>query len=161
MIDPEDRVHVPVVGLVVAALVTLAFVVGAFDALMSNHFTSWNHLTLRPTNDLARTLEGLMPTARWVSMLGAAAFGATTLQRSAAQGLRIGLTRLALVAFSPIVIEVLDAGTQDGQVPDLEKLPAHSVVLVVVITFLPALAAARDAYLLRTRLRGTGPPTAD
>lgn len=154
MIDLEDRVHVPAVGLVVAAVVALAFVTGSFDALMANHFSSWHRLTLRPTGDLSRTIEGLMPAARWFAMAGAAVFGTTTVLRSAAQGLRVGLTRLAIVAFLPIIIEVLDFGTQDGTVPHLEKLPVHSILLLAMVTFLPAVLAARDWHLLRTRLRG-------
>ncbi len=154
MIDAEDRVHVPVVGLVVAATVALAFVAGSIDALMANHFNSWHQLTLRPTGDLARTIEGLMPGARWFAMAGAAAFGATTVRRSAAQGLRVGLVRLAVVAFLPIMIEMLDFGTQDGTVPHLEKLPVHSMILLASVAFLPAVLAAWDWHLLRTRLRG-------
>ncbi len=153
MIDGEDRVHVPIVGLVVAAVVALAFATGSFDALMANHFTSWHRLTLRPTGDLARMIEGTMPGARLLTMAGAAAFGATTVRRSAAEGLRVGLVRLAIVAFFPIIIEALDFGTQDGTVPHLEKLPVHSMLLLGIVTLLPAALAAWDWHLLRTRLR--------
>ena len=85
MIDPEDRVHVPTLGLVVAAIVALAFVVGAFDALLANHFTSWHLLTLRPSTEPARTIDALTPAVRWLAMAGAGVFGATTVRRSAAE----------------------------------------------------------------------------
>lgn len=153
MIDPEDRVHVPAIGLIVAAIVALAFVVGAFDALLANHFTSWHLLTLRPSTEPARTIDALTPAVRWLAMAGAGVFGATTVRRSAAQGLRVGLVRLVVVGFAPIIIEVLDFGTQDGTVPDLESLPIHSMALLAIVVFLPSALAARDWHLLRTRLR--------
>ncbi len=149
MATEDNRVSIPVLGFVVIALVSLAFVVGAFDALFTNHFSSWNRLTLRPTNDLARTIEGLVPAGRFVAMIGAAAFGYTSLRRAANEGYKRGVIRLGVVAFSPIIVELADFGTQDGQVPDLDKLPVHSMVLLVALTIGPAIIALWDARLIQ------------
>lgn len=150
LIDPEDRLRVPALGFVVAGLLTLAFVVGAFDALIANHFASWHRLTLRPSNQLPRWIESAMPAARLVTMIGAAGFGYTSLRRSVAEGHRIALTRLAAVTFSPIVVELADAGTQDGSVPDLELLPIHSIVLLALVSLGPVVLAASDWRQIRT-----------
>lgn len=149
LIDPEDRIRIPVVGFAVAALLTLAFVVGAFDALLSNHFTSWHRLTLRPSDQLARSIESTMPVARIVTMIGAAGFGYTTLRRTIAEGPRIGLWRMTAIVFSPIVVELADIGTQDGSVPDLDLLPIHSLVLLAAISVAPAALAAADWRQIR------------
>jgi hypothetical protein len=150
LIDPEDRLRIPLIGFVVAALLTLAFVVGAFDALITNHFSSWHRLTLRPSDQLARSIENTMPVARVTTMIGAAGFGYTTVRRSNAEGLRIGLLRLGAVAFLPIVVELADVGTQDGSVPDLDLLPIHSLALLGLISVAPAALAASDWRQIRS-----------
>lgn len=145
----DDRIKVPTLGFLAIALVSLAFVVGAFDALLTNHFSSWNRLTIQPEDELARTLESLMPIARFVSMAGAATFGYTTLRRVSYEGLKRGAIRLGVIAFSPIIVELADFETQDGQVPDLDKLPIHSMILLAILIFGPALAALWDAITIR------------
>lgn len=150
LIDPEDRLQIPVIGFIVAALVTLAFVVGAFDALMSNHFTSWHRLTLQPSGQAPRWIESTMPTARIVTMIGAAAFGYTSLRRTIAEGPRIGVTRMLAVVFCPIIVELTDVGTQDGSVPDLELMPVHSMVLLAIITLAPPALAVTDWIRMRS-----------
>ena len=140
-------------GLVAAAFIALAFAVGAFDALVANHFTSWNRLSIEPTDGLAKAVEGLLPIARVVTMIGAAIFGYTTVRRINPENYRRAGIRLGLVAFSPIVVEVLDFGTQDGQVPDLDKLPPHSMVLLALITVVPVGVAVWDATVLRREAR--------
>lgn len=150
LIDPEDRIHVPAIGFAVAALLTLAFIVGAFDALLANHFASWHRLTLQPSGRLARSIENTMPIARIVTMIGSAGLGYTTLRRTVAEGPRIGAWRLTAVVFSPIVVELADLGTQDGSVPDLELLPVHSMLLLAAISVAPAALAAADWRQIRS-----------
>lgn len=149
MAPVRDRVRIPLLGFVAIALLSLAFVVGAFDALVTNHFSSWSRLTLRPTEDLARAIEGLLPVARSVSMAGAAAFGYTSLRRASVEGFKRGAIRLGVVTFSPIIVELADMGTQDGQVPDLDKLPIHSMLLLATLTLGPGMTALWDARIIR------------
>lgn len=152
----EDQpIKIPLLGFIAVAFVSLAFAVGAFDALVTNHFTSWKQLTLRPDGGLARAIEGLLPVARAVTMAGAAAFGYTTLRRLTADTYRRAFVRLGLLTFSPIVVELTDFGTQDGQVKDLDKLPVHSMVLMVLLVLGPALVALRDFLTLRGQRRST------
>lgn len=151
MAPVRDRVRIPLLGFFAIALLSLAFVVGAFDALVTNHFSSWNRLTLRPTEDLARAIEGLLPAARTATMVGAAAFGYTSLRRASEEGFRRGAIRLGVVTFSPIIVELADMGTQDGQVPDLDKLPIHSMLLLAALSVGPGLTALWDARIIRSR----------
>ena len=85
VIDPNDRINVPLVAFIVAALTALAFTTGAFDALISNHFRSWTRLTRSPQGSLPRFVEELLPWVRVVTILGGAAFGYTTLRRVVAE----------------------------------------------------------------------------
>lgn len=155
MSTPDHRVKIPLLGFIAGAFISLAFVTGALDALLSNHFNSWHRLTLRPENNLARTIEGLMPVLRVVAMAGAAGFGYTSLRRIEPDSYKPTLIRLGLVAFSPIIVEVLDFGTQDGTVPDLDKLPVHSMVLLVLLVVGPATVALWDAVGIRRDLRSS------
>lgn len=148
MSTPDDRLKIPILGFVASAVVAIAFATGALDALISNHFKSWNSLTLRPEGGLARAIEGLLPTMRVIAMVGAAAFGYTSLRRLTQDNFKPGIIRLCIVAFSPIVVEILDFGTQDGQVPDLDKLPIHSMVLLALVVIGPALVALWDARVI-------------
>jgi len=113
MTTDHDRVNIPLLGFVAGALVSLAFVTGAFDALFSNHFYSWRQLTLRPENGLARAIEGSMPALRVLAMVGAAALGYTTLRRIKPDSFKPTVIRLVVISFSPIIVEILDFGTQD------------------------------------------------
>lgn len=149
MSTPDDRLKIPLLGFFAGVVVAVAFATGALDALISNHFRSWNSLTLRPEAGLARAIEGGLPAMRVAAMIGAAAFAYTTLRRLTQDKIKPGVIRLGIVAFSPIVVEMLDFGTQDGQVPDLEKLPVHSMVLLALIVVAPALIALWDARAIR------------
>ena len=153
MTADNDRLNIPLLGFVAGALVSLAFVTGALDALLSNHFSSWNRLTLRPEDGLARAIEGAMPAFRVVAMAGAAAFGYTSLRRMTHDSYRPGVLRLGIVAFSPIIVEMADFGTQDGQVRDLDKLPIHSMVLLVLLVIGPAVVSLWDARFIRSQQR--------
>lgn len=146
----DDRLKIPLLGLLAGVAVAVAFMTGALDALISNHFRSWSQLTLRPENDLPRAIEGALPALRVLTMIGAAAFGYTTIRRLTQDKIKPGVIRLCAVAFSPIVVEVLDFGTQDGQVRDLNKLPIHSMVLLALIVAAPALIALWDVRILRS-----------
>lgn len=145
----DERLRVPPLAYLAAAFVSLAFVVGAFDALITNHFSSWSRLTLEPSEDLPKAIEQLVPAARFVAMAGAAVFGYSTLRRASEEGYRPGLIRLGVVTFSPIFVELSNIGTQDGQVPDLDKLPIHSVLLLMMLVLAPAVVAAWDARVIR------------
>ncbi len=157
MTADDDRLNIPLLGFVAGAIVSVAFVTGAFDALLSNHFSSWNRLTLRPEDSLARAIEGALPALRVLAMVGAAALGYTSLRRMTHDSYKPGVIRLGLIAFSPIIVEMADVGTQDGQVRDLGKLPIHSMILLVLLVVGPAIVAAWDARFIRNQQR-TAPP---
>lgn len=154
----DDRLKIPLLGFFAGVVVAVAFATGALDALISNHFRSWHKLTLRPEGGLARAIEGSLPLMRVVAMVGAAAFGYTSLRRLTQDKIKPGVIRLCVVAFSPIVVEMLDFGTQDGQVPDLNKLPIHSMVLLALVVIAPALIALWDVRVIRSERQPTPEP---
>lgn len=147
------RERVPWFWSVAAAALHVIFLTGSVSAVWSSHFGSIDRLSQQPADTLPRLLESGRPVLTGLTMVGAIALGVTTSRRVAIGDWKPVAIRSAVIAFAPVVAELLAVGVQDGSPNDLDLVPPHSLALLATFTFAPLVFVLLD---LRATRRADG-----
>ncbi len=137
-----------------AGVAHVVFVSGVFSTLWSSHFGSLDRLSQRPTGDLARFLEDAWPWVTAAAIGLAFLLGVTAVRRVMRGDWKLVAVRSVIIVFLPVLIELTDAGTQDGSPNDLDLVPSHSLAMLVAITLGPPVLLALDLIALRRPAEG-------
>ncbi len=121
-----------------------------------NHFNSWEISDRPSTTTLAKLLRSLAAPAVIVTFLGAVVSGAIALLHirdddSGPEAWATAAGRIVVAFGLSIAIEWSASGVQDGSSRDVDLVPTHSVVILVIAIAAPWLFAGADLAIQRRR----------
>jgi len=135
-----------------AGIAHVIFVSGVLSTLWSSHFGSLDRLSQRPTDDLARALEDGWPWITGMTIATGFVLGVTAVRRVLRGEWKLVAARSAVIVFLPVLIELTNVGVQNGRPEDLNLLPTHSMIMLVLIALAPPVLIALDVLALRRPL---------